>query len=38
MGNSLIVHDLASEDKLQATFSHELVDLGMVVKGCLSPL
>ena len=30
MGHGLVVHDLASEDKLQATFSHELADLGMV--------
>ena len=29
VGHGLVVHDLASEDKLQATFSHELVDLGM---------
>ena len=30
VGHGLVVHDLASEDKLQATFSHKLADLGMV--------
>ena len=30
VGHGLVVHDLASEDKLQATFSHKLADLGVV--------
>ena len=30
VGHGLVVHDLAYMDKLQATFSQELVDLGMV--------
>ena len=30
MGHGLVVHDLASKDKLQALFSQELADLGVV--------
>ena len=30
VSHGLVVHDLASKDKLQATFGHELADLGIV--------
>ena len=30
VGHGLIVHDLASKDKLQASLGHKLMDLGIV--------
>ena len=40
MGHGLIVHDLASEDRLQASLGHKLADLGIVgrEKARLQPL